>query len=53
MEERYDLAKSRILELPSEIEGKYKEYIVAMTDLFAQVFDVLETDVPTKEQYEK
>lgn len=52
MKERYQLAKERILELPDEAKGTFKEFILSMCQLFQTVFEVLETDEPSGEQYE-
>lgn len=42
VEERYELARARILELPREAEGKYKEYIFRTAELFQTICEVLE-----------
>lgn len=53
IQERYDLAKERILELPREVKGGYREYVIRMVELFGEIFQVYETDHPDREQYEK
>lgn len=52
IQERYELAKTRILELPKEIEGEYGKYILQITELFQTIFDVYQTENPDKKQYE-
>ena len=52
IQERYELAKTRILELPKEIEGEYGKYILQITELFQTVFYVYQTENPDKKQYE-
>ena len=53
IQERYELAKSRILELSGETAGKYHDYILQTVELFTTVFQVYETENPDKTQYEK
>ena len=53
MEERYQLAKTRILELSAEVKGEYKEFLISIANLFQTIFEVNETDNPTLQQYKK
>ena len=52
IQERYELAKTRILELPKEIEGEYGKYILQIAELFQTIFDVFQTENPDKKKYE-
>lgn len=52
MQERYDLAKTRIDELPLETSGSFKEYINVISNLFHSICEVYETNSPSCEQYE-
>ena len=51
IEERYALAKERIIELPKEVSGEYKEYLCCIANLFQNVFEVFEKKEPTTEDY--
>lgn len=53
MKERYELAKTRILELPGEVKGDYKAFLISISNLFKTIFEVNETDNPTLQQYKK
>lgn len=53
MKERYELAKTRILELPAEVKGDYKAFLISISNLFKTIFEVNETDNPTLQQYKK
>lgn len=53
IQERYELAKERILELPSEIQGPYKEYVLRVTEIFEEMIRVQETECPDRKQYEE
>lgn len=53
IQERYELAKERILELPDDIQGEEQEFIFRAAELFTGIFTVLETKQPDREQYER
>lgn len=53
IQERYELAKERILELPSEIQGPYKEYVLRVTEILEEIIKVQETACPARQQYEE
>lgn len=53
IQERYELAKERILELPDDVTGEEQAYIFRMTELFTGIFSVLEAEQPDREQYEQ
>lgn len=50
IQERYELSKERILELPNEKMGEYGNYILSIAELFEKIFQVYETENPQKEQ---
>lgn len=53
IQERYELAKERILELADGGQGGTQEYILQIAELFTGIFAVLETGQPDREQYEQ
>lgn len=53
IQERYELAKERILELPSELHGPYMEYILRVTEILEQIIKVQETECPDRQQFEE
>lgn len=53
IQERYELAKERILELADGVQGDTQEYILRIAELFTGIFAVLETGQPDREQYEQ
>lgn len=53
IEERYELAKQRILELPGEIQGVYREYVLRAVELLEGILQVQETEHPDCKQYEE
>lgn len=50
IQERYELSKERILELPNEEMGEYGNYILSIAELFGEIFQVYEIENPDKEQ---
>ena len=44
---------TRILELPAEVKGDYKAFLISISNLFKTIFEVNETDNPTLQQYKK
>lgn len=53
IQERYELAKERILGLHEDVQGEERAFVSRTAELFAGIFTVLETDNPNREQYEE
>lgn len=53
IQERYELAKERILELTKEIQGPYKEFLLRTTELMIKIINIQETEKPQYRQYEE
>ena len=49
IQERYELAKTRIMELPKEIEGEYEKYILQITELFQNLPKIKERNAQVED----
>ena len=53
IQERYELAKERILGLADELQGTYQKFLCQAWNLFVEIIHVCETPNPTRQQYEE
>lgn len=53
IQERYELAKERILGLADEIQGPYKEFLLRALELLTEIIKIQETEQPRRKQYEE
>lgn len=53
VQERYELAKQRIMELTTEVHGPYKEFLLRTTELFTEIITIQDTEKPQRKQYEE